>query len=74
MAKKKTDAAPKKAKASTASVPVDSMKHTSEKRSNIPTRELAGFAAEDEATPKTILYPRDPSLDPQLVRTRPPSA
>jgi adenine-specific DNA-methyltransferase len=68
MAKKKSDGAPKKrAKAGGASVPIDSIKHTSDKRPNIPTRELAGFAAEDEAAPKTILYPRDPSLDPQLV-------
>src|SRR5260370_39495922 len=66
MAKKKSDAAPKKAKKA-AAVPVDSIKHKAEKRSNIPTRELAGFAAEDEAAPRAVLYPRDPSLDPQLV-------
>ena len=46
---------------------VDSIKHTADARTNIPTRELAGFANDDEQTPKTILYPRDPSLDPQLV-------
>jgi adenine-specific DNA-methyltransferase len=38
-----------------------------DKRVNIPPRELAGFMAEDELAPKTCLYPRDPSLDPQLV-------
>ena len=38
-----------------------------DRRSNIPTEELRDFVAEDEARPKTILYPRDPSLDPQLV-------
>ena len=44
------------------------LKHVSDRRSNIPTRELAGFAKEEEAAPaKTVLYPRDPSLDPQLV-------
>jgi adenine-specific DNA-methyltransferase len=32
---------------------------------NIPTEELRDFMKEDET--KTILYPRDPSLDPQLV-------
>lgn len=36
-------------------------------RPNIPTRELAPFAADDESKAKKILYPRDPSLDPQLV-------
>jgi adenine-specific DNA-methyltransferase len=36
---------------------------------NIPTEELRDFVKDDEAKPKpkTILYPRDPSLDPQLV-------
>jgi len=37
------------------------------RRANIPTEELRDFVAEDEAKPKVILYPRDPSLDPQLV-------
>lgn len=47
-------------------VPVDAITHK-DARTNIPTRELAGFAADDEAAPQTVLYPRDPSLDPQLV-------
>ena len=34
---------------------------------NIPTVELEGFAEADERRPRTVLYPRDPSLDPQLV-------
>ncbi|MBB5341440.1 site-specific DNA-methyltransferase [Tunturiibacter gelidoferens] len=38
-----------------------------DRRSNIPTEELRDFVTADEATPKTMLYPRDPSLDPQLV-------
>ena len=38
-----------------------------DQRTNIPTEELRGFVAEDEKRPKTLLYPRDPSLDPQLV-------
>jgi len=29
--------------------------------------ELRDFVADDECQPKTVLYPRDPSLDPQLV-------
>ncbi|MBW1715309.1 MAG: site-specific DNA-methyltransferase [Deltaproteobacteria bacterium] len=46
--------------------PVESLKHK-EKRANIPTEELRDFVKEDETRPKTILYPRDSSLDPQLV-------
>src|SRR5438105_3755137 len=68
MARKKSDFAPKKKAASSAkSGPVDAITHKGDSRTNIPTRELAGFAADDEAAPKSVLYPRDPSLDPQLV-------
>jgi adenine-specific DNA-methyltransferase len=59
MAKKRT---PQGSKA----VPVESIRHK-DKRKNIPTEELRDFVAEDENAPKTMLYPRDPSLDPQLV-------
>ncbi len=45
---------------------VESLRHK-DKRKNIPTEELRDFVADDEKAPKTILYPRDPSLDPQLV-------
>lgn len=45
---------------------VDTLKHK-DKRVNIPTEELRDFVADDEKAPKTVLYPRDPSLDPQLV-------
>ena len=45
---------------------IDSLRHR-DKRANIPTEELRDFVAEDEAAPGTLLYPRDPSLDPQLV-------
>ncbi len=45
---------------------VSAIKH-SDKRRNIPTEELRGFVADEEQAPKTLLYPRDPSLDPQLV-------
>ena len=48
------------------STPVESIKHN-DKRANIPTEELRGFVDEQEKNPKKILYPRDPSLDPQLV-------
>src|SRR5947207_15995415 len=46
--------------------PVDSIKHK-DSRVNIPTEELRDFVADDERAPKTMLYPRDPSLDPQPV-------
>src|SRR5690606_32308467 len=45
---------------------VESFRHK-DTRVNIPTEELRGFVARDEGAPKTMLYPRDPSLDPQLV-------
>jgi len=38
-----------------------------ESRLNIPTEELSAFVQQEEETPATMLYPRDPSLDPQLV-------
>src|ERR1035441_4677163 len=46
--------------------PVAAHKHK-DKRANIPTEELRDFVRDQEKAPKTILYPRDPSLDPQLV-------
>jgi hypothetical protein len=45
---------------------VQALKHK-DRRTNIPTRELRGFVEGDESRPPTVLYPRDPSLDPQLV-------
>ena len=45
---------------------VDTTRHK-DKRVNIPTNELRGFVSEDEESPDIMLYPRDPSLDPQLV-------
>ena len=47
-------------------IPVESVKHR-DKRTNIPTQELRDFVKADESSPKKVLYPRDPSLDPQLV-------
>jgi adenine-specific DNA-methyltransferase len=46
---------------------ITSIRHKKDSRVNIPTEELRGFVAEDEGAPKAMLYPRDPSLDPQLV-------
>src|SRR6202043_3064267 len=56
----------KKASKSQGLTPVESIKHK-DSQINIPTEELRDFVAEDEHAPKTMLYPRDPSLDPQLV-------
>ncbi len=46
---------------------VDSIRHQGQTRPNIPTEELRDFVAAAEEAPTTLLYPRDPSLDPQLV-------
>jgi adenine-specific DNA-methyltransferase len=45
---------------------VDAFRHN-DTRTNIPTQELRDFVAADESAPDVMLYPRDPSLDPQLV-------
>jgi adenine-specific DNA-methyltransferase len=47
-------------------VAVTSTRHQ-DSRVNIPTEELRDFITDEEKAPKTMLYPRDPSLDPQLV-------
>lgn len=59
MAKKKSGAAPVSAK-------IETIKHKAT-RKNIPTEELRDFVREEEQRPQAVLYPRDPSLDPQLV-------
>ena len=50
----------------TRSKKIEAVRHK-DKRKNIPTEELRDFVREEENSPKTILYPRDPDLDPQLV-------
>ena len=50
----------------TGPTPVESTRHA-DTRVNIPTGELADFVADAEKQPSTVLYPRDPTLDPQLV-------
>ena len=57
---------PRKPRKTNPPIPVESVKHK-DTRKNIPTNELRDFVADDERAPKTVLYPRDPSLDPQLV-------
>lgn len=38
-----------------------------DKRVNIPTEELRDFMSDEAQSVEKVLYPRDPSLDPQLV-------
>ncbi len=45
---------------------IESIRHR-DTRTNIPTQELRGFVSQDEDAPTVVHYPRDPSLDPQLV-------
>ncbi len=49
-----------------AATPVRATTHA-DTRSNIPTAELESFARPEEKRPAIVRYPRDPSLDPQLV-------
>lgn len=44
--------------------PIEHLKHD-DQRVNIPTEELRGFVTAEQ--PPMMRYPRDPSLDPQLV-------
>ncbi|MBI2997164.1 MAG: site-specific DNA-methyltransferase [Deltaproteobacteria bacterium] len=57
----------RKSKNAGKSTPVEAVVHKKDKRANIPTRELADFVVKEEQAPYTRRYPRDPSLDPQLV-------
>ena len=47
--------------------PVEAVRHRKDSRVNIPTVELEPLAEDAAKRPETIRYPRDPSLDPQLV-------
>ena len=46
--------------------PIESVKHK-DKRANIPTEELRDFMTDEDKNPTSVFYPRDTSLDPQLV-------
>jgi adenine-specific DNA-methyltransferase len=46
---------------------VESLKHDEAKRKNIPTAEYQSVIQKEEEKPKTIKYPRNTDLDPQLV-------
>lgn len=46
--------------------PIDAVKHK-DRRTNIPTEELRDFMPEELRNTQPIVYPRDTTLDPQLV-------
>lgn len=62
MAKKKA----KRTGTTAAATPIESVRHK-QKRKNIPTEELRDFVRKEDQQERPVLYPRDPSLDPQLV-------
>ena len=49
-----------------APTPVDAITHD-DKRANLPTADAQDFVAPEIEQPIPVRYPRDPSLDPQLV-------
>jgi adenine-specific DNA-methyltransferase len=46
---------------------VETLKHDEAKRKNIPSVEQQSFIQKEQESPKTIRYPRNTDLDPQLV-------
>lgn len=46
---------------------IDAYDHAEAKRRNIPTAENQGLVPDDEKALRTLRYPRNPDLDPQLV-------
>jgi adenine-specific DNA-methyltransferase len=46
---------------------VEALKHDEAKRKNIPTAEFQSVLEKEQQAPKTIRYPRNTDLDPQLV-------
>ncbi len=46
---------------------VDALKHDEAKRKNIPTAEYQSVLDKGQQAPKTVRYPRNTDLDPQLV-------
>jgi hypothetical protein len=63
MAKKKTA----KKKVSGAKKSVETITHADDKRSNIPTAEMASVVSKADKAPVKLRYPRNTDLDPQLV-------
>ena len=46
---------------------VETLKHSEDKRKNIPTAELQSIIQQEQEHPKRVKYPRNTDLDPQLV-------
>src|SRR6476660_10426920 len=46
---------------------VETLKHAEAKRKNIPTAEHQSVIEKTQEAPRTLKYPRDTDLDPQLV-------
>jgi len=46
---------------------VETIKHDADKRKNIPTAEHQAVLQKDQEAPRSIKYPRNTDLDPQLV-------
>jgi adenine-specific DNA-methyltransferase len=46
---------------------VETLKHDADKRKNIPTAEHQSVIQKDQEAPRTVKYPRNTDLDPQLV-------
>jgi len=46
---------------------VETFHHDEDKRKNIPTAEYQSMLQKEEGKPKTLRYPRNTDLDPQLV-------
>src|SRR4051794_12174225 len=54
-------------KTSTALKSVEALRHTEAKRKNIPTAEHRSVLEKEQEAPRTVKYPRNTDLDPQLV-------
>ena len=46
---------------------VETLKHDADKRKNIPTAEHQSVIQKEQEAPRTVKYPRNTDLDPQLV-------
>jgi adenine-specific DNA-methyltransferase len=57
----------KRASKQTSAKTVETLKHKEDKRKNIPTAEYQSVLQKEEEKAKTIKYPRNTDLDPQLV-------
>src|SRR5215468_7711450 len=56
-----------RAKRAAATKTVETLKHGEAKRKNIPTAEFQPMLQTEQERPRTLKYPRNTDLDPQLV-------